>query len=97
MGTKWRYRINIGEIWERARDKEITIQELAKYIVKEFKLRLGSAFGEDTEFGDIIDNLESIAEDRTENQEDLMEMFDDIWGEVYAWADKNRVWISTTL
>jgi len=84
--SKWKYRLNLKDLWE-ARDKgNLTIQELAKKIAVRLRHKaFYKKFQDDLD--DIIDYFENCTENVTE--------FDCHLGMLYDWADGERCWIAT--
>jgi hypothetical protein len=79
----WKYKLNIRDDWQRAKESEIHFSELAGIIAK--KLR---AFKipehEDLELWEVIDRFEEIAQHPEEHE---VADFDWVMRDLYDWAD----------
>lgn len=97
--AKWRYKINTKEFWQKAKNDEITLQELAAEIARKMKVIIPV-----TEEGaeEIREQFEDIAQDSDANDA----WFDDVMAQLYDWGDvqvggkgffdaEKRCWIST--
>lgn len=91
MSPHWRQTLRVADVWERAKNREISVQDLAK-VVYDRSARL-EAYHEEDEAG-----LEMIRDEFLQLSEDEEADFDDfdvVWDDFYDWADHNRVWLQT--
>lgn len=89
--NRWKYKLNIADVWQKCKEKEITIQELCKKIIERTnKLKIKDDF----EIEEILENLQYLSEDTETDQNELVEEFDSIWNDFYDWADHKRVWVN---
>lgn len=78
---KWDRKIYVGDIFH---NDDIPFELKRDSIVK--RLRSMVRPRKDEDFVCLIEDLE-VTEDEDE--------FDDVWNDIYDWADENRVWIET--
>lgn len=80
--AKWDYTVKLGR---RFNDDTTTYEERRDYTVKVFR-DLADTLPEYEELDWLLEELATAAD---------TDSFDETWGEVYDWADANRVWIDT--
>jgi hypothetical protein len=89
--ANWVATLNIKDIWQQAKNNEITMVELSKEIAKRIKHKFNMKDnweGMDDELSFILDKLEEF----NSNDKNL---FDEVFERFYNWADINRIWIET--
>ncbi|TRZ83698.1 hypothetical protein D4R86_00260 [bacterium] len=105
--ANWQTKLNISDIWNKAKNKEITTADLSKEIAKKLsalQTRLPKSIAEDEslveEMTCLIEEFESASTDPDMDVDD----FDSIMASLYDWADtsindewpsKKVCWINT--
>ena len=90
---RWNHTINLNPEWKQAKDGEISISTLIDAIIARFK-HLPSSLQEEVQSN--LDDLKSLQEEAFDLQDDVdANEFDEIWREIYDWADEARVWLNT--
>lgn len=84
---KWNHTVNVVGPWQKAENNEITASQLAGELVTALE-KLPK------ELLSTLDMLDELREFSNESPGDDDE-FDDLFDDVYAWADNNSVWIKT--
>lgn len=79
--AKWKYKIDVKDIWRKAKAGEVTVQELSADVAQ--KLKALPVYKSDPELKDIVDEFESLAEDKLAEDHE----FDDVWERLYEWGD----------
>jgi len=94
----WKTTLNIKDLHEGRRAGELTIQQVAAGVAARLKLNKYAKDGPNIFFTilDVIDELESIAEDVQTPQEKLVDEYDGVLEELYNFGDcGHRIWIKT--
>jgi len=82
----WKHRIDVADAWKTQKFKAVATS------AKQQLGRLQSQhFNDDSTLAELIDELEAIAHCWDSTVDD----FDDVWGQLYDWADRERVWLGT--
>lgn len=81
--SKWKYKLEVKDLWEEIKDNKITIQELSKQMSKRIKL---SRFYKKHE--DDLEPIVNAFEDLSEDKNASVDEFDDILSELYDWGDQ---------
>jgi hypothetical protein len=91
--SKWKAELDLSEEWSQADDEEITIYQLATTVADRLEQLSvpGLSVRGHNERRDLVHGFREFAADGTESADD----FDEIFAELYEWADENRVWVST--
>lgn len=83
--VKWKHRLEVRDLWQAYKKKEIDIAQLAKKVAD--RIRELRCYEQDKELEDIALNFEACSND--------VEEFDDCLCELYDWADVDkRCWIA---
>ena len=82
----WRYTLNLTPEYQETKDKKHTIYELSQVIVGRTRLLPIRCI----DWNLIADEFEFIGTDATD------EDFNVVMGELYDYADANRIWIATS-
>jgi len=87
--ANWKYTLDIKDIWQQAKDDEITVQELAKETANRLEnLKIKEKYYPMDE----VDELISFSEDEEADKYN----FDDVMSRLYDWADRDHIcWIAT--
>ena len=88
---RWKYRIALKKEWKAAKNGEMDVEVLTKEIGKKIRVLLAD---NPTLNGMFIDGVTSTLE--SFSGDDLDE-FDDIFDNLYNWADVHDVWVETVL
>lgn len=76
--AKWKYRLELKDLWKAREKKEISIKELGKKVAERIKQSVFYKKNE-TALWEIVDNFSHMEED--------IELFDEILDDLYDWAD----------
>ena len=99
-GTYWRgrlSRIQGGRAWNDEKSPR-KVYDLTKDVVARLTVLRDNVFPEDWYLDDIIEYFRDLMEDADSLFPPVdvsTEDFDEVWHELYNWADKNRLWIRT--
>jgi putative heme iron utilization protein len=82
----WKYEIDVSDVFP---DDSLDVADKALIIAERIRhkfdgLELGSS--ERTVLHDLCDDLKLIGDE---------DEFDEVWEEMYVWAERNRLWIKT--
>lgn len=77
--ANWSEQIDLHEIFH---NDDMSVRQKASMIGSKFRNSIGC----DNDLLDLLIDLEDT---------DTPDSFDDVWSEIYDWADENRVWIRT--
>ena len=94
MATAWKYRINVGDLWEQY-PNEISIQELAEKLANRLdKVKKEIDYIDRKTLSTVIIDLKEFSKQDNLNADD----FDEILVELYDWADFMKTcWIDTMI
>ena len=84
--ARWRHALDWSLNWSKAREGEITTEELAAFVVRELR-NFGTELADDErkdELLDVIQQFESLLDDQPSIAEDE---FDEVMCQLYDWAD----------
>ena len=88
--ANWRSKIDVKTEWAAFENDDLTVQQVARLMVE--KLNKIPHFLKDDDLGLIVEQFESIAEEKHVEEGD----FDSVLRELYDWADDgHRLWIAT--
>lgn len=99
--ANWQRKVKLNPEWGRAKDGEVTINELAGVIAARLKALV--PFGDDdldNERDEIVEELESLAADQSAAISDIDDIMDRLfdWGDSSLddnWNGKKACWIDT--
>lgn len=77
----WKYRLEVKNEWQATKAGDMTIQAFAAFAAGRIKAL--PVFGQDRDIEEIVESLEDIAADATAETA----WFDDVWAQLYDWAD----------
>jgi hypothetical protein len=87
--NKWQHTLDVKEVWKKVGEDQ-DISDFCKTLIKE--LNLIPDHLKDDELLDLIDYFTSMAEDENVS---IVE-FDNVWDDLYNWADTDkRLWVGT--
>ena len=84
----WKHTIDIKETFKKCKNEDYPCYHLAGEIVEKLN-KLPKPF-KNEQLQEIIENLEEFHKEKNEDVEE----FDDIFDELYNWADFYRLWIN---
>lgn len=92
--ANWKFKIDVKNEWQATNAGEMTIAAFAKIAAD--RLKALPVYTQESELFDIVDELETIAGD----PEPEVEWFDNVWSNLYDWADQSygygkMCWIAT--
>lgn len=88
----WDYTLKIQDEWKQALNNQITVQKLAEVIEK--KLEAIDFGAEDNYRRDqLVEEFSRFSEDETGDKDD----FDEIFAELYDFADEVHLWVQTII
>jgi len=81
----WTYTIMLGDVW---RDENLTFEQRRDAITARLRTSqwLAELGGEGSTLADLVQELAESAD---------VEAFDDLWNDLYDFADTDRAWIDT--
>ena len=89
----WKYRLDVRDIWGKTKDGEMSLADFCTVVVKRIDTLLESMGLLDRMWlKDIRNSIAELAVDSFPEVED----FDDIWDDLYDWANSARCWVATT-
>jgi hypothetical protein len=93
----WRYTVNLLPEWEEVSsedddgNRKLPLKKMIPIIVERFRTTLPSTLFQSVEH--LLDQLTALVTDLEDDDVDGDE-FDEVFGQIYNWADLNRVWIA---
>ena len=93
---KWIYKMNFKDIWEAYDNDEMEFSEFLTKFVQKLKYHYEELQSKNIVDDDELDSLSAIV-DEFEYSVEYENEFDNIFTDLYDWADYNRVWIATQL
>jgi len=90
--ANWKYVVNTLPEWEQAQEDKLEIKALITALDGRFQASLPAELYEEIE--ELFDQLKGLIEDAGDDDVDADE-FDEVWSQIYDWADARRIWIKT--
>ena len=81
--SKWQRTLDLTDVWNKSRNKEITTLELATVIVE----RLNNLKPFNNLVDGVTEDIIDYFKEYIDNKENNIEEFDDIMSELYDWGD----------
>lgn len=93
--TNWKYTINLKDTWGKAQEGEGSVNEVVTSFLSQVK-DVQERLPYDSQIATAVDQLEYMLEEAVQAEEDIDgDDFDEVWCDVYDWADRNKVWLQT--
>jgi hypothetical protein len=90
--ANWQYILDINDAWEKAEEDKITSIDLAKVVVErliELRPKIYHRFGSDSSYVEQLDSIIINFESFIDDNEDDDSLFNEVFDELYDWADTN--------
>jgi len=88
----WTYKLDVSDVWQKVKDDKMKLSDFCALVVKRIdELMPKVDILDGMLLREIRDNLDALAVDSFPDVDD----FDDIWKDLYNWADRARCWVAT--
>lgn len=82
--ANWQRKLDIKDVWKKAKNDEITLQELSKIMVERLRALESYPYKDiEEEKNDIMEDLEAVYMDENAKQDE----FNEVMGRLYDWGD----------
>ena len=96
--TKWMNTLDLTDVWDKAKEGKISIQDLAKVIFYRLPRITNGLDGDlELERDFLRDDFEDLSENPEVTTEEFNELFDSLydWGDTYLGENRKVCWIAT--
>ena len=92
--TNWKYTIELRDFWNKVYYAEGSVADVIKAFLAAYE-NVPARF-KDTESEEFVEKFQYMLEKSAGVEDDIdTDEFDDVWSEVYDWADAHKIWIQT--
>lgn len=95
--AKWNYQLSVKDIfapYKQSKDADIPVKDVAAKIAEKMQALYKHMENQEPDAFSMLSDLDGFITELSDFPGDLSD-FNQLWNNVYDWADDNRVWIAT--